>query len=84
MAWQFEEIDTGEIPFKFGAKGRYAEIYNKIPTLKSGKGFKIETDSVKTANNMREAVSKFLKRRGMSDKYRAKNELNIFYCGRIK
>ena len=82
MAWQFKEINTGDIPFGSGAKGRYAEIYNKIPTLKNGKAFEIETDSTKTASNMRDAVSKFLERRGVSNKYVVKSELNKFYCGR--
>lgn len=84
MAWQIKEIDMGVIDFEPGAKSTYAEIYNKIPTLKVGKAFEIETDSVKAASNMRAAVSKFVRTKGMADRYVVKNRLNKFYCGRIK
>lgn len=84
MAWRFREIDVSDIKLEARPRTKYKDLYDRILSLRIGKGFEIETDSAKEAENIRSAVSTMLKRKGLSDKYIASNRLNKFYCGRTK
>lgn len=84
MAWEYKDIDTNDIKLAARPRSKYKELYEKIFSLKVGKGFEIEVESTQEASNIRNAVSGMLKQKGLSDKYIASNRLNKFYCGRIK
>ena len=84
MAWELREIDVSDIKLEARPRTKYKELYDRVLALRIGKGFEIETDSKKEAENIRNAVSSMLKRKGLSDKYIASNRLNKFYCGRTK
>ena len=84
MAWRFREIDVSDIKLEARPRTKYKDLYDRVLSLRIGKGFEIETDSKKEAENIRNAVSSMLKRKGLSDKYIASNRLNKFYCGRTK
>lgn len=84
MAWNFKEIDVSDIKLEARPRSKYKELYERVLALRIGKGFEIETYSTKDAENIRNAVSGMLKRKGLSDKYIASNRLNKFYCGRVK
>lgn len=84
MAWEFREIDVSDIKLEARPRTKYKELYDRVLALRIGKGFEVETDSKKEAENIRNAVSSMLKRKGLSDKYIASNRLNKFYCGRTK
>lgn len=84
MAWEIKEIDVSDIKLEARPRSKYKELYERILALRIEKGFEVETDSRKEAENIRNAVSNMLKRKGLSDKYIASNRLNKFYCGRTK
>lgn len=84
MSWKFKDINTSDIELEARPRTKYRELYDRILDLRIGKGFEIEAESAKEAENIRSAVSTMLKRKGLSDKYIASNRLNKFYCGRTK
>ena len=84
MALKFREIDVSDIKLEARPRTKYKDLYDRVLSLRIGKGFEIETDSTKEAEKIRSAVSAMLKRKGLSDKYIASNRLNKFYCGRTK
>jgi len=84
MAWQIKDIDVSDIRLGARPRAKYGDLYDKILALKIGKGIQIEAQDAKEAGNIRSAVSTMLKRKGLSDKYIASNNLRMFYCGRTK
>lgn len=84
MAWKYKDVDINSIQFARVRKSHYQELYDKIGGLKIGQAFEIETDIPMEAANIRKAVSAFLHRKGLADKYICGNRLNKFYCGRTK
>ena len=86
MAYDFKAMRTDEILKKinFQRRVRYADVYEKILTLRAGEGFEIDLESQKDAVNMRNTISGQLKKKGLGDKYIASNRGSKFYCGRIK
>ena len=84
MGWKFRDIDISEIGIGNRPREKYAKLYERIFQLKVGKGFEVEMDSRKEAENARNCVHNMLKNKGLLDKYVASNSLNIFKCGRVK
>lgn len=84
MSWKLRDINISDIELEARPRTKYKELYDRILALGIGKGFELEAENAKEAENIRSAVSTMLKRKGLSDKYIASNRLSKFYCGRTK